>query len=95
VGFVVDKAAQGQVLSLYFGFALPIIPPILHTHHHPSSWAGTIGQIVVDVPSELSLTPSQEEVNIINGKKMYSFILRIIQVLVVTGIRGSAKQFTL
>jgi hypothetical protein len=31
----------------------------LHTHH-PSSGAGTIGQLVGDVPSGLSVTPSQE-----------------------------------
>jgi hypothetical protein len=29
---------------------------LLHTHHHPSSGAGTIGQTVADVPSGLSLT---------------------------------------
>jgi hypothetical protein len=33
---------------------------LLHTHHHPSSGAGTIGQIVGDLPSGLSLTPTQE-----------------------------------
>jgi hypothetical protein len=32
---------------------------LLHTHHL-SSRAGTIGQLVTDVPSGLSLTPSQE-----------------------------------
>jgi hypothetical protein len=30
---------------------------LLHTHHHLSSGAGTIGQTATDVPSRLSLTP--------------------------------------
>jgi hypothetical protein len=39
-------------------FPLPIV---LHTHHHHlPSWAGTISQIVADVPSGLSLTPPKE-----------------------------------
>jgi hypothetical protein len=29
-------------------------------HIHPSSWAGTIGHLVADVASGLSLTPSQQ-----------------------------------
>jgi hypothetical protein len=32
---------------------------LLHIKHHLSSGAGTIGQLVADVPSGLSLTPSQ------------------------------------
>jgi hypothetical protein len=32
---------------------------MLHTHH-PSSWVGTVGQLVADVPSGLSLTSPQE-----------------------------------
>jgi hypothetical protein len=32
---------------------------LLYTHHHSSSGAGTIGQIVTDVTSELSITPRQ------------------------------------
>jgi hypothetical protein len=43
IGFVVDKAALGQVFSKY------------------SSRSGTIGQIVANVPSGLSLTPPQEK----------------------------------
>jgi hypothetical protein len=40
-------------------FPLPIlIPPI--APHSSSSGAGTIGQLVADVPSGLSLTPPQE-----------------------------------
>jgi hypothetical protein len=37
-----------------------LIPRLLHTHHHLSSGTGTIGQLVADVPSGLSLTPPQE-----------------------------------
>jgi hypothetical protein len=33
---------------------------LLHIHHHLSSEAGTIGQLVADVSSGLSLTPPQE-----------------------------------
>jgi hypothetical protein len=41
-------------------FPLPfLIPPMLHIHHHLSSGTGTIGQLVADVPSGLSLTALQ------------------------------------
>jgi hypothetical protein len=43
VGFVVDKAALGQVLSKYFGFLYQAFHGLLDTDHHPSSAAGTIG----------------------------------------------------
>jgi hypothetical protein len=59
VGFVVDKMALGQVFSEYFGFSS--FHQLLHIHHHLSSGAGTIGQLVTDVPSGLSLTPLQEK----------------------------------
>jgi hypothetical protein len=39
---------------------LPVLIPSLHTHHHLSSGAGTIGKILADIPSGLSLTPPQE-----------------------------------
>jgi hypothetical protein len=61
VWFVVDKVALGQVFSEYFGFLYQSsFHRLLHIHHHPSSGAGTIGQLVADVPRELSLTPPQE-----------------------------------
>jgi hypothetical protein len=50
VGFVVDKAALGQVFSDY---------PVCLTHNYPSTGAGTIGQTVADVASGLSLAPPQ------------------------------------
>jgi hypothetical protein len=61
VGFVVDKVALGQVFSEYFGFPFQFsFHRLLHFHHHVSSGAGTIGQLVADVPSGLSLTPTHE-----------------------------------
>jgi hypothetical protein len=58
VGFVVDKVALGQVFSKYFGFPCKFsFHRLLHTHHHLSSGAGKIGQLVADVSSALSLTP--------------------------------------
>jgi hypothetical protein len=60
VGFVEDKVALGQVLSEYLGFCCQFsFHPLLHTHYL-SSGAGTIGQLLADVPSGLSLTPPQE-----------------------------------
>jgi hypothetical protein len=60
VGYVVDKVALGQVFSEYFGFPWQFsFHRLLHIHHL-SSGAGTIGQLVADVPSGLSLTPPQE-----------------------------------
>jgi hypothetical protein len=61
VGFVVEKVAQGQVFYDYLGFPCQFsFHRLLHTHHHLSSGAGTIGQLEADVPSGLSLTPPQE-----------------------------------
>jgi hypothetical protein len=55
-----DKVALGQVVSEYFGFPWQFsFHRLLHTHNL-SSGAGTIGQILADVPSGLSLTPPQE-----------------------------------
>jgi hypothetical protein len=60
VGFVVDKVALGQVFSEYIGLPCQFsFYRLLHIHHL-SSEAGTIGQLVADVPSGPSLTPPQE-----------------------------------
>jgi hypothetical protein len=57
VGFVMGKVALAQVSSEYFGFPCQFsFHRLLHIHHL-SSGAGTIGQLVADVPSGLSLTP--------------------------------------
>jgi hypothetical protein len=55
--FVVDKAALGQDFSEYFYFPCQ---SFRHTHHHPSSGAGTLGKISADVPNGLSFTSPQE-----------------------------------
>jgi hypothetical protein len=34
---------------------------MLHIHHHLSSEADTLGQMVADIPSRLSLTSAEEE----------------------------------
>jgi fatty acid desaturase len=62
MGFVVDKVTLGQVFSEYFGFPCKFsFRRLLHIHHHVSFGASTIGQLVVDVPSRLNLTPPQEK----------------------------------
>jgi hypothetical protein len=60
VKFVVDKVALGQVSSEYFGFPCQFSFYRLLQIHHLSFGAGTIGQIVADVPNGLSLIPPQE-----------------------------------
>jgi hypothetical protein len=59
VGFVVGKVALGQIFSEHIGFPCQFsLHRLLHTHHL-SPWAGTVGQLVADVPSGLSLTPTK------------------------------------
>jgi hypothetical protein len=60
VGFVVDKVALGQVFPEYLGFPCQFLFHHLLHIYHLSSGAGTIGPMVADAPSELSLTPPQE-----------------------------------
>jgi hypothetical protein len=61
VGFVVHKVAPGQVYSKYFGFPCQFsIHWLLQIQHNLLSRADKIGQIVADVPSELSLTPPRK-----------------------------------
>jgi hypothetical protein len=54
VAFLVEKVALGQVFSEYFGFPHQLL------HMHLSSGAGTIYQLVADVPNGLSVTLSHE-----------------------------------
>jgi hypothetical protein len=56
MGFVVDKAALGQVSSEYFGFSCHSFYQLLYIHYHSSFGAGAMA----DVPSGLSLTNPQE-----------------------------------
>jgi hypothetical protein len=61
MGFVVDEVALGQIFSEYFGFPCHCsFHRLLHTHHL-SSGAGTIGQLLADEPSKLSLSAPQEK----------------------------------
>jgi hypothetical protein len=65
VGFVVNKVVLRQVFSEYFGFPCQFsFHRLLHTHHHLSSGAGTIGQLVADVPSGFNPTLPQETKNL-------------------------------
>jgi hypothetical protein len=43
VGFVVDKAALGQVFSEYFGFPCQSFHQFLHHHDHPGLAQQAIG----------------------------------------------------
>jgi hypothetical protein len=61
VGFEVDKVALVKAFSEYFGFPCQLsFRRLLHTHHDLPSGDGTMGQIVADVPSGLSLTPPHD-----------------------------------
>jgi hypothetical protein len=67
VGFVVDKVSLGQVFSECFGFPCQFsFHRLLHTHHL-SSGAGTIVQLVADVPSGLNHTPAKKLKKNYNG----------------------------
>jgi hypothetical protein len=58
VGFLVYKGTLGRVSSEYFGFPCQFkFHRILHTD--PSTGAGTICQLLADVPSGLSLTSTK------------------------------------
>jgi hypothetical protein len=60
MGFVADKMELEQVSYEYFGFPCQFsLHRLLHTHH-VSAGAGTIGQLVADVLSGLSLTQPQK-----------------------------------
>jgi hypothetical protein len=70
MGFVVDKVALGQVLREYFGFPCQFSFHRLLDTHFLSSGAGTVGQIVTDIPSGLSFTPPQETKKNYGGRKI-------------------------
>jgi hypothetical protein len=73
VGFVVDKAARGQVFFEYFCFPCHSFHRLLYTHHHPLSGVGTVGQTVAGVPSGLSLTAPQETKRKCGGVISFTF----------------------
>jgi hypothetical protein len=61
MGSVVGKMALGQIFSEYFSFPCQLsFHQTPYSQHHLPSGAGIIGQIVADVPSGLSPTPTQE-----------------------------------
>jgi hypothetical protein len=55
VGFVVDEVTVGQVFFEYFAFPC-YFPFHQMPHAHLPTGAGSINQIVADVPSGLNLT---------------------------------------
>jgi hypothetical protein len=59
----------GRFFSEYFGFPCKISFHQLLHNHHLSSGAGRVGQLVADVPSGLSLTPSEEKVGEVGSMK--------------------------
>jgi hypothetical protein len=60
VGSVVDKVTLGQVFYEYFCFPCQFLFQQIFHAHYLSSRAGTIGQLVADVPSGLSFNPPKE-----------------------------------
>jgi hypothetical protein len=61
MGIVVGKVTLGQAFSECFDFPCQFsFHRLLHTHHHLSSGAAIIGQLVADVSSGLSLTPPHD-----------------------------------
>jgi hypothetical protein len=69
----VDKVALGHIFSEYFGFPCQLLfHRLLHTHNL-SPGASTIGQLVADVPSGLSLTPPQ-----VNKKETINSMIEIL-----------------
>jgi hypothetical protein len=57
VEFVVDKGELRQVFSEYVGFSCQFSSHrLLHIHHYLSSGTGTVGQLVVDVTSGLTVS---------------------------------------
>jgi hypothetical protein len=60
-GIYGGQSGTGSGFLRVLRFLLPIlIPSTLHTNYHVSSGAGTIGQLVADLRSGLSLTTLQE-----------------------------------
>jgi hypothetical protein len=79
VGFVADKVALGQVFSKYFGFLCQFSFHQLLQTHQPSSGAGTIGQLVADVPSGLSPTHPKK---LKSNKNNNNSIIIVIQFII-------------
>jgi hypothetical protein len=80
VGFVVDRSALGQVLSMYFGFPCQSFYRLLHTHLHLSSGAGTVDQTVADAPSGVSLTQPKKLAAVKYGKTVQALPFKYYEV---------------
>jgi hypothetical protein len=66
VGFVTNNVSLGQIFFEYFGFPYQFSSrQILHSRL--SSGAGTIGQLVADVPNGLGFTPPPQKESKITG----------------------------
>jgi hypothetical protein len=88
VGFVVDRVALGQVFSGYFGFPCQFsFHQLPHTHHHLSSWTGTIGQIVAHVPSGLSHPTPRNNNNNNNNNNNITIIVIVSGTIIITVAR--------
>jgi hypothetical protein len=82
VRFLVDKVALGQVFSEYFGFPCQFsFHRLLHIHHHLSTGAGIIGQLVTDVKVD-SVSPHLKKTIVIIG----------IEVKIITAVK-LCKEF--
>jgi hypothetical protein len=74
VGFVVNKMALGKIFTQYFLFPNQFLFQRLLHIHHLSFGAGTIGQLVADVPSGFRVIPLQET------KKKKNYIYAILPI---------------
>jgi hypothetical protein len=54
------QSGSGAGFLRLLRFPLPVLIPLTASHSSSISGAGTIGQLVADVPSGLSLTPNQK-----------------------------------
>jgi hypothetical protein len=84
VGFVVDKATLGQVLSEYFGLPCQSLHQFLQYHNYPGH--GTIGLLVAVVPNGPNWTPPstiqiKKNMNCRYGQEIFPFSITSRQVL--------------
>jgi hypothetical protein len=108
VGFLADKVALEEVFSEYFGFLCQFLfHRLLHIHHHLSSGAGVVGQLVAEVPNGHSLIPHQEtkkkkitNLTYCNTMKRitfssYAVIVRLLQLPVSNDLENDRYQLSL